>query len=218
MAHPRPATRRPKPLNRLTRRALQKRATRDRILKSARAIARREGLRAASVPRVMGGAGLTVGGFYAHFDSKVAMDAEIIRTMLGAPGRWLSGLDESTGLDWLARAVKRYLRADHRDSEDGCSFPGVLSEVARAPEAIRRAFVEAFEQRVKAFEPQCERRDGSSSRERALATMALTMGGVLLARATHGDPVSDDILEACRKWALPELSAAAGARSSHRAK
>lgn len=214
MARSRTVTRRRgTPVNRLTRRALQKRETRERILKSARAIARREGLSAASVPRVMSGAGLTVGGFYGHFESKVAMDAEVIRTMLGVPGRWLSGLDESSGLDWLARAVKRYLRADHRDSDEGCAFPTVLSEVARAPEAIRREFVQALEQRVKAFEAHSERRESCSSRERALAAMALTMGGVLLARAAHGYPVSDEILEACRKWALPELGAA-GTRPS----
>src|SRR5262249_30823618 len=114
--------------------------------------------------------------------------------------------------------VKRYLRADHRDSDDGCAFPTVLSEVARAPEAVRREFVHALEQRVKAFEAHSERRDGCSSRERALATIVLTIGGVLLARAAHGDPVSDEILEAGRKWALPELSGAAGTRTGNRTK
>lgn len=155
----------------------------------------------------MKGAGLTVGGFYGHFDSKAALDAEVIRTMLSeADARSFSGLDQSTGLDWLARTVKRYLRADHRDTDDGCSYPPVLSELSRAPEAVRRAFVEAFEQRVRAVERHAAARDGCSSRERALALMALTMGGLLLARAAYGEPISDAILEACRKWAMPELA------------
>src|SRR5437763_5593812 len=68
---------------RMTPRAVKKRVTHERILKSADKIARREGLRAASVPRVMKGAGLTIGGFYAHFPSKTAMDVEIIRSILG---------------------------------------------------------------------------------------------------------------------------------------
>ena len=45
-------------------------------MESADVIVRRKGLRAASVRRVMHGAGLTVGGFYAHFPSQSAMDAE----------------------------------------------------------------------------------------------------------------------------------------------
>jgi TetR/AcrR family transcriptional repressor of nem operon len=184
---------------------VRKNETHDRILGSASAIARREGLRAASVPRVMRGAGLTVGGFYAHFDSKTAMDTEIIRTMLGAfPPRWMSGLEDSAGIDWVARAVKRYLSPAHRDDLDGCPYPAVLSEIAMAPPAARQAFTDALSRRVAAFEANVPGIEGVSGRERALATIALTVGGLLLARATAGSEMSGDILDACRKWALPE--------------
>lgn len=194
---------------RITSRTIKKRETRQRILASARHIARREGLRAASVPRVMGDAGLTVGGFYAHFDSKTSLDAEVIRTMLGdLPGRWLSGLEDSEGLEWLARAVSRYLRAEHRDNLDGCSYPAVLSEVARSSDEVRRAFAEAFKLRVAAFEQHAPATNGCTPRQRALATMALTIGGLLLARAAAGDRVSDEVLAACRRWALPDTGAA----------
>jgi TetR/AcrR family transcriptional repressor of nem operon len=122
---------------RVTHRAARKRETHERILQSAGAIARREGLRAASVPRVMSGAALTIGGFYAHFPSKQAMDIEIIRSVLGSlKGRWLSGLEASDGLEWVERAVERYLHPAHRDNPDGCPYPAVLSEIAVAPEAF----------------------------------------------------------------------------------
>jgi TetR/AcrR family transcriptional repressor of nem operon len=182
---------------RVTGRAVRKRETHERILKSADVIARREGLRAASVPRVMHGAGLTVGGFYAHFPSKTAMDAEIIRTMLGGQARWLRGLEESAGLEWVERALKRYLSREHRD-------PAVLSEVAMSSEEVRAACADALEARVAAFETQAPPVAGCSPRERALATMALTIGGLLLSRATRGKPISEELLGACRKWALPE--------------
>jgi TetR/AcrR family transcriptional repressor of nem operon len=192
---------------RLTHRAARKRETHDRILKSAGRIARREGLRAASVPRVMRGAGLTVGGFYAHFRSKDAMDAEMIRTMLGElPGRWLRGLEDAAGLEWLERAVRRYLSTAHRDNDDGCAYPAVLSEVAKAGPDVRRAFADAFELRAAAFAAHAPAVPGATVRERVLATMALTVGGLLLSRATKGDPASEEILAACRKWALPELA------------
>ena len=130
----------------------KKHDTHERILVSASRIARREGLRAASVPRVMSGAGLTTGGFYAHFPSKSAMDAEIVGT-LQSPLRGLEGLEDAAGRDWLQRAVKRYLSVAHRDNVDGCGYPAVLSEVGSAPSEVRRAFAEALEKRVAAFEP-----------------------------------------------------------------
>jgi len=190
---------------RVTSRAVKKRETHERILKSAGVIAKREGLRAASVPRVMRGAGLTVGGFYSHFSSKTAMDVEIIRSMLGGPSRWLSRLEESAGLEWVQRALKRYLNREHRNDPDGCAYPAVLSEIAMSSEGVREACAEALEVRVRAFETQVPPVAGCSARERALATMALTIGGLLLSRATRGNPVSEEMLEACKKWALPEL-------------
>jgi TetR/AcrR family transcriptional repressor of nem operon len=184
-------------------RATQKRDTHNRILDSARHIARREGLRAASVPRVMSGAGLTVGGFYAHFDSKTAMDAELVRA-LQSPLRGLEGLEDAAEQDWLPRAVKRYLSVAHRDNLDGCGYPAVASEIASAPGEVRRAFAVAIEERVSAFEPHTPATAGATARQRALATMALTIGGLLLSRATQGHSISEEMIAACRSWALPE--------------
>jgi len=156
----------------------------------------------------MSGAGLTIGGFYAHFPSKTAMDIEVIQSMLGVmPGRWLSGLEGSSGLVWVKRALGRYLNVVHRDNPDGCPYPAVLSEIAGAPDEVRRAFAEAFEFRVKAFEAQVPPVPGFTARERALASMALTIGGILLARAVRGTPMSEEMLVACKKWALPEFDA-----------
>ena len=77
----------------------------------------------------MRGAGLTVGGFYAHFRSKRALDAAVIaRAMREVREQWFAGLDDSEGLDWLARVVKRYLSPEHRDDLDGgCVMPSTIS-------------------------------------------------------------------------------------------
>jgi hypothetical protein len=58
--------------------------------------------------------------------------------------------------------------------------------------------------RVGAYEANAPRLPGVTPRERALAATALTIGGLLLARACRGDALSDEILGACKKWALPE--------------
>jgi TetR/AcrR family transcriptional regulator, transcriptional repressor for nem operon len=191
---------------RITERRIRKQETHERILQAAAAIARREGLQAASIPRVMRAAGLTVGGFYGHFASKRALDVEVIRRVAGAmPGRSLGGLQHLSGLSWIEKATARYLTAAHRDNPDGCSFPSILSGIATGPTDVKAAFADALDLRVNAFEANMPALPGVTPRERALALMALTIGGLLLARASTGAPVSGEMLAACQKWALPEF-------------
>ncbi|WP_437945473.1 TetR/AcrR family transcriptional regulator [Sorangium sp. So ce296] len=191
-----------------SQRAAQKAATHERIVASASKLMRRGGLAAASVPRVMRGAGLTVGGFYAHFRSKRALDAEVLKaTLVDVRATWFRGLEGSEGEAWLARAVRRYLSPAHRDGiAEGCPLPSTLSELTRADKATRTAVVEAFEAAVREIEARAPAHGAATSRERALATMALCVGGLTLARALRGHPVSDEILRACVRWAVPGSS------------
>lgn len=193
---------------RITERHIKKQETRERILQAAAAIARREGLQAASIPRVMRAAGLTVGGFYGHFVSKSALDVEVIRTVVGAiPGRGLAGLQHLSGLAWVERATTRYLTAAHRDNPDGCSYPAILSGIATGSTETKMAFAAALELRVRAFEAHMPALPGVTARERSLALMALTIGGLLLARASATAAISGEVLAASQKWALPEFDA-----------
>jgi TetR/AcrR family transcriptional repressor of nem operon len=168
-----------------SRQTLKKRRTHDRIIASAGRIARKNGLAAASVSRVMRGAGLTIGGFYAHFRSKRAMDAEVVQATLG-----------DSSIPW---SVDRYLTAAHRDNaQHGCAFPAMLSELARADEPTRMAMARALDARARELTGPARGRRGAAARERALATLALCVGGLALARAMRGHPASDEVLTACR--------------------
>src|SRR5262245_19678017 len=171
----------------ITRRASRKRDTHDRIVASAGRIVRKKGLAAASISRVMRGAGLTVGGFYAHFRSKRALDAEVVRVALdGWLDRWVQGLDRHEGLAWVEAAVSRYLSLSHRDDfESSCSLPAIVSEVARADESTRAVMAQAIEARVGALARHAPPIAGVSTRERALATLSLSVGGLVLARAAR---------------------------------
>jgi TetR/AcrR family transcriptional repressor of nem operon len=174
--------------NTTSRQTLKKRRTHDRIIASAGRIVRKNGLAAASVSRVMHGAGLTIGGFYAHFRSKQAMDAEVVEATLG-----------NSSIPW---SVDRYLSAAHRDDPGhGCPFPAMLSEIARADEATRMALARAMDVRAKELARENPGKRGASARQRAYATLALCVGGLALARAMRGHPASDEVLSACRKWA-----------------
>ena len=61
----------------------KKAKTRERILDAACSALIQHGPAEPSVNQVMGAAGLTVGGFYAHFDSKDALMLEAFRQLLG---------------------------------------------------------------------------------------------------------------------------------------
>ena len=174
--------------NTTSRQTLKKRRTHDRIIASAGRIARKNGLAAASVSRVMHGAGLTIGGFYAHFRSKRAMDAEVVQATLG-----------SSSTPW---SIDRYLTPAHRDdAEHGCAFPAMLSEVARADEATRMALARAIDARARELAKALPGTRGAAARQQALATLAICVGGLALSRAMRGHPASDEVLAACRKWA-----------------
>jgi TetR/AcrR family transcriptional repressor of nem operon len=201
-----------------SRRAQGKAQTHERIIASAADLVRRAGLTATSVPRVMQGAGLTVGGFYAHFRSKRALDAAVIaRAMREVRESWFAGLEHSAGGAFLARAIKRYLSARHRDNvANGCVLPATISELTRADKGTRLAMAEAVEQVAAEFERHAaqamadnpaERALDMTPRERALATLALLVGGLTTARALRGHPISDELLAACIKLALPDPAA-----------
>ena len=53
----------------MTQKSAQKLKSHQDIIASAAALLRERGIKASSVIDVMKGAGLTVGGFYGHFDS-----------------------------------------------------------------------------------------------------------------------------------------------------
>jgi TetR/AcrR family transcriptional repressor of nem operon len=173
---------------------------------AASRLLRRKGLGAASVTRVMRAAGLTAGGFYAHFRSKCAMDAEVLRsTLADARNKWFDGLDTSSQRGWITEAVARYLSPAHRDHlHDGCPIPAVLSELSRSDKTTRQAMADGLEAYIQEFVSHAPEIPGVTARERALATLALCVGGLALARAMRGLPESEEALRACVKWALPE--------------
>ena len=73
---------------------------------------------------VMKGAGLTVGGFYAHFASKEALiDETIRRAGASMRSRLFSKLDDKPAEDRAEVIVKRYLSAPHRDQAERLGQP-----------------------------------------------------------------------------------------------
>ena len=85
-------------------------ATRARILAASEALMKEQGAEGATVEAVMRGAGLTVGGFYAHFPSKEALEREtLIVGVEKSFARLLAGLDDASPPEFARALVGRYL-------------------------------------------------------------------------------------------------------------
>lgn len=195
-----------------------KEATRGRIIQAAARSFRSRGYRAAGVDHVMDAAGLTAGGFYAHFKSKQALLAETLGLSLAqARAQLFSGLDDLEGADWLRAVVGRYLSRSHRDHPDsGCSLPALAGEIAREGRAPRTALQDYLQQLVADLAPRAPKAPGLESEDRVLATVALLSGALMLARAVPDEQLSDRILRAARRLAVPEVAEAASAEERTR--
>jgi TetR/AcrR family transcriptional regulator, transcriptional repressor for nem operon len=185
----------------------QKRDTRERILESARRLFNRKGYSGVSIEEIMSEAGLTHGGFYRHFTGKDELYAAAVRQFLckKTPAAWQKRREPSAVTKQRAqRIVDAYFSRAHFDDREGCCpLLGTASDVERSGEAVKAAYQEVVEQLVKVFEDHL---GGPRPRERALALVALCVGGMVLARNV-GDPgLADDF----RRSAHAEVLRTAG--------
>ncbi len=180
----------------------QRERSHETILESASRLLRERGIAGARVADVMQGAGLTVGGFYAHFDSKQELiDAALRRTADGLRTRLFARLDEKPAHARAEVILKRYLSVAHRDETvRGCPLPAVVGEVGTtAPEhtPVLAEQVTLLAGELEGLLPH-EEPDGVSRRYLALGLVALMYGGLSMARALRGTELSLEMLKACR--------------------
>jgi TetR/AcrR family transcriptional repressor of nem operon len=155
----------------------------------------------------MRSAGLTHGGFYRHFRSKASLFAEA----LGGHHDFVLRLARRPGPDREAlsrqalQVVRDYLDPAHRDRVGrGCSLAALGPDAARAGVRARRAYGEA----VGALAHELGRGlpDAQARDPRALAALALCVGGLGLSRAVDDPELADAISRACSEAAERELS------------
>ena len=171
----------------------QKRDTREKILESAGRLFNRKGYFGTSIEEIMNDAGLTHGGFYRHFTGKDELYAAAVRQFLckKTPAAWQNRRQPSAVPKHHAqRIVDAYFSRAHFDDHDGCCpLLGTAADVERGGDAVKAAYQEVVEQMVKVFEDHL---DAPRAHDRALALVALCVGGMVLARNV-GDPgLADD--------------------------
>ena len=182
--------------------AEQKERTHETILASAARLIRERGIYGARIADVMKGAGLTVGGFYAHFASKEALvDDSLRQTGALLRARIFAGLEAKDEADRAEVVLKRYLSTAHRDDvTGGCAFPAVVGEVATTAGEHRHVLGEQVEAFAEELQGYLRSSDVLQRRHLALGLLALMYGGISFARALRGTPLSDEMIRACRAF------------------
>lgn len=170
-------------------------AARERILEAASRLFRKHGIDAVGLAKIMAEAGLTVGTFYTHFQSKEALIREALLRSLDVRHEVLHQAIREADLE---TAVRAYLSPEHRDAPGtGCPVAALVSEVARQPRATRQTFAAHTAPTLDALAAWLSSRQGKDvSRADAAALLGLLAGTLQLARASPNRAESDAILEA----------------------
>ena len=184
--------------------AEHKRDTRQRILESARRLFNRKGFLEVSISEVMENAGLTHGGFYRHFAGKDELYAAAVQWFLcqEAPKPWQRERTRSsaTSKPRAQRIVDAYFSRDHFDDRESCCpLIALPSDVSRGSGEVKAAYREVLEKLIGLFEADL---DEPRTRERALALVALCVGGMVVARCVDDPALADDLRRAAHRQAL----------------
>ena len=179
----------------------RKEASHERILEAAARAIRRSGYDGVGVADIMKEAGLTHGGFYAHFDSRDAMLAEAAdragAESVAAQERLAASAAPENALRTL---VKAYLsRVQVERAETGCPIAALGSEMARQSPEVRRAATRRIKEFIDLVGRHSPNWGQPGGHEHALTTTATMVGALVLARAVDDPILSDSMLEAARQ-------------------
>jgi TetR/AcrR family transcriptional repressor of nem operon len=181
----------------------------DRIVEAASRAIRRSGYAGTGVADIMREAGLTHGGFYAHFESRDALLAEAV----ARAGRDSAALVErraqnrSKDTSALRALIEGYLSEAHLSSaETGCVVSALVSEIPRQAPEVREASAE----RVQALIDRVRQSLPPSVKPDAAGVITSTMVGALqLARALGDEKQARALLKSARTALLDQYDAQA---------
>ena len=180
----------------------RKQETHARIVTAAARAVRAKGYAGVGVADIMKDAGLTHGGFYAHFDSRAALLAEAA-DKAGAEG--VEGLAKvAAGAPpemALMALIDAYLSRQHLESPDsGCPIAATGTEVARQEPAVRRAATRRTKELVGLIERQMPGWGQAGNHEQALAILSCLVGSLVIARASDDEQFSKSVRVASREF------------------
>jgi len=179
----------------------RKEESRERILRAAARAIRKHGYEGVGVADVMKEAGLTHGGFYAHFESRDALLAAAVDQEGVESTEYLTRAIAAAKLGQeLTALVDAYLSDGHVAApEQGCAVAAAGSEVPRQEAQVRRAASRRIKDFIGLIERQFPEWGKSAAHDKAMGIAATLVGSVVLARAVDDPQLSKRIRKAARE-------------------
>ena len=186
----------------------RKRKTRQRIVQAAASAFRKQGIADVGIAELMKQAGLTHGGFYAHFSSKEDLLAEALAhasNQVSATLRQAASNQPSPSA--LLSIADSYLSPKHlQHPEAGCPVAALGPELVRSTANVRQTLAKGIRARLQALVDLLPD-DLTATERRQLATgvLACMLGGLILAR---GLPESEalQVVDDCRSFLRQRLA------------
>lgn len=186
----------------------RKQLTHDRIVETAASVMREAGFWGVGVADVMKRAGLTHGGFYAHFASRDALLCEAIEHAGRDSAARLAkstAQRQARGASPLRALVDAYLADSHlAGTTQGCPVAALASEMPRQSAEVAQAAAE----RVRRLVAAVRRALPDEAAEQAGVVAGQLVGALQLARALGDNAEGRALLAATRRSLLAQFDTA----------
>ncbi len=184
----------------------RKETTHARIVETATRAIRRSGYSGTGVADIMKEAGLTHGGFYAHFSSRDEMLAEAA-SLAGAESVAITEqiFSNTPKAQRLWALMQAYLSSEHTANiEMGCSLAALGSEMHRQSPEVRAASTQHIKKTIRLIEAQLTDQNQENAYEAALLMISTMVGTLILARAVDDAELSAAFREAALNQYKPK--------------
>lgn len=182
----------------------RKEETHERIVQAAARAIRRHGYGGVGVAEVMKEAGLTHGGFYAHFKSRDELIVEALARAGSDSGAHIARAAQARqarGVSAFRAFVDSYLSETHLLSMDtGCPVAALGSDMARQAGAVRQASALRVERLIGTIRDRLP----GTTRTTASVIAGTLVGSLQLARALGDNAEGRAVLSAARKALLQQ--------------
>jgi TetR/AcrR family transcriptional regulator, transcriptional repressor for nem operon len=185
--------------------------TRAKLLSLASEMLRKDGPDKLGVVELMRAAGLTHGGFYAHFKSREILLIEALKTVFDeAQQRYHTYSRGSPPREAIATFVDRYLSPTHRDMLSVCPIVTLNSDLPRQSQAFRAAYRTGVKKLVGIIAGWIEAADISDDKALAASILAEMAGAIALSRSVADKRLSDALLNTTRRRVKSRLRSGVG--------
>lgn len=198
-----------------------KQATRRKILEAAGQAFRERGVAETGVDEVMRRAGLTHGGFYAHFEDKTELVSEACAAAFLAAIPNLERIAARPTPAARARLlIDSYLSVRHRDNRgSGCLVVAVGADMARLRGKARAGYSQGFTGHLDRLQAALRLSDDpGENRDRVIHLMSSLVGALLFARAIDDAEASGAILHTMRRRLRAEFGGAVAKNAGPKAR